>query len=99
MIFIFAFGDGCSGRARSFYIGTIGGVTAGGRRARRAPSLGVVKDHAERISLAGAKPAHAVAKRHAVRAALALHGSVPYREDHGVTLVQGHDLALGLRAR
>ena len=83
----------------SFYIGSDRTVTAGRMSQRCAFSFRVVKDHAERISLAGADPAHAMAKRESIGTALPLRGAVPYREEHGVALAERHDLPFGLRAR
>ena len=62
-------------------------------------SLRVVEDDAERVAVAGAHAAHAVAHVDAVDAARALHRAVVHREDHRLALPQRHDLGARLHAR
>src|SRR5262245_60656923 len=59
----------------------------------RACSHGVVEDDTERIALAGAYPAHAMAQVDAIHAACALHRPMMDREDHAFSLAERHYLS------
>ena len=61
-------------------------------------SLGVVKDDAERLTVAGTHPAHAVTQVDAIEAARALYRSMMHREDHAVALAERHNLDARLHA-
>src|SRR5262245_66106514 len=65
----------------------------------RRPSRGVVKDHTECVSLARVDPAHAVAQRHTMVAASPTDRAVSRGEHERLALLEGDDLAAGLRPR
>src|SRR6266516_2320470 len=62
------------------------------------PLFGIVKNHAERVALATAQPAHAVPQIHAIRPAGALDRPVVHRENHALALGQRHDFGARLQA-
>ncbi len=62
-------------------------------------SSGVVKDDADRTTLAGAYPAHTMAQIDTIHAARALHRPMVDREDHTVSLTERYDLSARLHAR
>src|SRR5215471_15996096 len=58
-----------------------------------------MKDDAERVTLAGAQAADAVAHRHPIRAAGAFDRPMMDRKDYRFALSQRHDLTARLRPR
>ena len=62
-------------------------------------SLGIVKDHPQRVSLAAMQPTHAVAQRHAVVTSSTGNRPMIHREHHGVALLERHDFSPGLHSR
>src|SRR5262245_12219082 len=69
------------------------------RRTDPKPNLtGVVKNDAQRVPMAAANAAHAVAEIHAIDAACALHGALAHGEDHSIALFQRHDFRPRLHA-
>jgi AcrB/AcrD/AcrF family len=62
-------------------------------------SFRVMEDHAERISLAAAQPAHAVTHVDAIDVLHPPHRAVTHREDHGFALTQRRHLGARLHPR
>ena len=62
-------------------------------------SLGVMKDDAERMAMAGAQTAHAMPHVHPIDAPRALHRPMMDREDHAFALLERDHLGARLHAR
>jgi hypothetical protein len=54
--------------------------------------FGVVKDHAERVTMTGAQAAHAVTQIDSIPAAGAVNRSLADRENDRISLIERHDL-------
>ncbi len=65
---------------------------------RLPPLFGIMEDDSERMPLARAQSAHAVAEVDPVRSSLSLYRAVMHGESHGITLSQGNNFRPRLHA-
>ena len=61
--------------------------------------MGVMKDDAKCMAVAGTHPAHPMAQVDPIAAARTLHRPMAYRKNHAIPLAKWHDLDVRLHAR